>query len=339
MTRIDKTGWRYYNRNTTFLYQSSRMDPLTSIVALLRPRAAFSKPITGRGVWGVRYEAHSTPSFGIVQTGRCWLTLENEKPRLLERGDFILLPFTPAFTLASEPGAECAPGRPSRSGVRHGDPKGGPTFRMIGGTFEIDLVNAALLQLVSQTIHIRAAEFDTGRLTNILTLILDEYGSARPGRETILQHFLEAMLVEALRWPCLSNASVPPGIIAGLRDPSISRALRALHSDTAHGWSVAKLARCCGMSRSAFAARFGATVGCAPMEYLARWRMSLAQDALSRGGISLDRLAVEIGYQSGSAFSTAFRKRLGCAPGAFARKTRHSVAAREPSAGREFVKR
>jgi AraC-like DNA-binding protein len=55
------------------------------------------------------------------------------------------------------------------------------------------------------------------------------------------------------------------------------------------------------------------------MEYLSRWRISLAMDALCRGGVSLDRLADEVGYQSASAFSTAFRRRIGCAPGEFAR--------------------
>src|SRR3954451_5349431 len=89
---------------------------------------------------------------------------------------------------------------------------------MIGGTFEVDIVNAALLELVSHTIHIRGAEFDTGRLTRMIDLILDEYASQRPGRDTILQHFLEAMLIEALRWPCLSSQFVRPGLIAGLRD-------------------------------------------------------------------------------------------------------------------------
>ena len=63
------------------------------------------------------------------------------------------------------------------------------------------------------------------------------------------------------------------------------------------------------------------------MEYLSRWRMTLARDALSRGAMSLDRLAEAIGYESASAFSTAFRKRLGCAPGAFARSHRVAEAA------------
>jgi AraC-like DNA-binding protein len=309
------------------------MDPLTGIVALLRPRAAFSKPITGRGRWGVRYEAQQTPSFCIVRAGHCWLTLEGHQPMRLEQGDFLLLPLTPAFTLESELGTDCIPGRPSRQGVRHGDPKGPPDFRMIGGTFEVDLANAALLELVSQTIHVRAAEFDTGRLTRMIDLILDEYGSQRPGRDTILQHLLEAMLVEALRWPFLSTQLVSPGLIAGLRDAAISRTLRTMHSDVGHGWTVAELARCAGMSRSAFATRFVATVGCTPMEYLARWRMSLAQDALSRGGKSLDHLAVEIGFQSASAFSTAFRRRVGYAPGAFARMARESHRVGSTSSG------
>jgi AraC-like DNA-binding protein len=295
------------------------MDPLTDIVTLLRPHGAFSRPITGRGKWGVRYDAQSSPSFCIVLEGKSWLIMEGDAPRLLERGDFLLLPFTPAFSLVSELGAECIPGRPSRKGVRHGDPKGTPDFRMIGGTFQIELVNAGLLELMSQKIHIRAAEFDTSRLTRIIDLIMDEYATERPGRDAILQRFLEAMLVEALRWPSLGHESLPPGLIAGLRDAPISGALRAMHSAVRHGWTVAELAKRAGMSRSAFAARFVAIVGCAPMEYLSRWRMSLAQDALSRGGKPLDQVAEEIGYESASAFSTAFRRRSGCAPGAFAR--------------------
>jgi len=83
--------------------------------------------------------------------------------------------------------------------------------------------------------------------------------------------------------------------------------------------TVAALARIVGMSRSAFAACFAATMGRAPMEFLSRWRMNLAQDALSRGGTSLDRLAEEIGCESASAFSAAFPKRVAMAPGAFAR--------------------
>ena len=78
-----------------------------------------------------------------------------------------------------------------------------------------------------------------------------------------------------------------------MQDPALARVLRAMHADVRAGWTVAGLAQLAGMSRSAFSARFSRTLGCAPMEYLLRWRMTLAQDALSRGGRSLDRLAEE----------------------------------------------
>ena len=303
------------------------MDPLTDIIALLRPHAVFSKPITGRGSWGVRYDAYDAPSYCILLGGRCWLSLEDGAPLLLERGDFMLLLSTPAFAMFSEPDVECAPGRPAEAPVRHGDPEGTPDFRMFGGTFQIERANAALLGLLPDAIHVRSAEHDTGRLARIIDLIMDEYAAERPGRDMILERFLEVVLVEALRGDGFRNeSSVPAGLFPGMRDAPIAGALRAMHSDVRRGWTVAELAKHAGMSRSAFATRFAATVGCAPMEYLSRWRMALAQDSLSRGVKSLDRLADEIGYESASAFSTAFRRRLGCSPGAFARSRRAEQA-------------
>lgn len=141
----------------------------------------------------------------------------------------------------------------------------------------------------------------------------------------VLQRHLDVMLVECLRRPGISHGTAPAGLLEGMRDPALARVLRALHSDVRAGWTVAELAKLAGMSRSTFSARFSQALGCAPMEYLLRWRMTLAQDALSRSKKPLDRIAEEMGYESASAFSTAFRRRMGCSPGAFARSKRDIV--------------
>ncbi len=299
------------------------MDPFNDLIALLRPSTVFSKSITGRGRWGVRYAPYDAPGFAIVLAGRAWLAVDGADPVLLDRGDFVLLPASPAFAMLSHPDAECVAGQLSLRALRHGDPDGAPDFQMLGGTFQLHPVNAPLLvALLPAMIHIRAAEGDTGRLARLIEFIMEECAADRPGRDTILERYLEVMLVECMRWPGLARDTLPAGLLAGMRDPAMARVLRAMHSDMRAGWTVAELGKLAGMSRSAFSARFSEVLGCAPMEYLSRWRMTVARDALSRGGKALDRLAEDIGYESASAFSTAFRRRVGCSPGAFARSIR-----------------
>jgi len=296
------------------------MDPLSDMIALLRPSAAVSKPISGKGRWAVQYDAHDAPGFTIILAGEAWLTLEGTEPIRLAEGDFLLLPTTPAFSLASEPYVLGTLVAPRDEAVRHGDPDGSPDFMALGGSFAFERVNASLLlSLLPERIFIPASEGRSTRFGRLIDLLAEECATDYPGKELIIRRMLEALLVEALRWRSLGDEAVPAGLLSGMQDPAIARALQAIHADVRASWTVAELASIAGMSRSAFSARFGEVLGCAPIEYLMRWRMTIAKDALARGNKTLDRIAEEIGYESASAFSTAFRKRLGCPPGQFAR--------------------
>lgn len=298
------------------------MDPFSDVIALLRPSTAVSKPISGRGRWGVRYAAHDAPGFAIVLDGECWLSFQGGEPVRFRNGDFLLLPTTPPFTLSSHLGIRCEARDPLDVPVRHGEQEGEPDFVALGGTFRIERVNAPLLlALLPSIIHIPASEGRTGRLHRVIELIAEECRNDEPGKEMLLQRLLEVLLVEALRWRDIDSNADRVCLLRGMRDLLLARVLRAMHADVRAEWTVAGLAKLAGLSRSAFAARFGEALGCGPIEYLARWRMALAKDALIRGTKTLDGIAEEIGYESASAFSTAFRKRLGCSPGRFARLT------------------
>jgi AraC-like DNA-binding protein len=304
------------------------MDPLSDVIALLRPNTAISKPISGRGRWGVRYVAHDAPGFTIILKGACWIAFEGEQPLKLEKGAFLLLPATPAFTLSSHPGIACEPRDPMDVPVRHGEQEGEADFESLGGTFRIEAANAPLLlALLPRMIHVPPSEGRSVRFGRVIDLIMEECGGDEPGKDLILGRMLEVLLVEALRLHGVATDDDRAGLLNGMRDPALARVLGAMHADVRADWTVASLARIAGQSRSAFAARFGAVLGCGPIEYLVRWRMALAKDALLRGAKTLDRIADEIGYESASAFSTAFRKRLGCPPGKFAR----SSSATEPA--------
>ena len=152
-------------------------------------------------------------------------------------------------------------------------------------------------------------------------MIGEEADTDRPGRDLILEHLVQALLVEALRFRPASVARQSQGLLAGLCDPALARALRDIHVDVARRWTVAELARTAYMSRAVFAERFAQKVGMPPMQYLLEWRMAIAKDMLRRDGPPLAEVAERVGYQSASAFSTAFRRLTGCSPGVFARST------------------
>ena len=214
----------------------------------------------------------------------------------------------------------CAPVAPRNEAVRHGEQEGEPDFVAMGGSFTFERVNAPLLlSLLPRQIYIPASEGRATRFGRLIELLAEECATDYPGKELIIQRMLEVLLVEALRWHSIEGQGVTAGLLNGMKDSSLVRAIQAMHSDVRANWTVAGLASIAGMSRSAFSARFCETIGCAPIEYLARWRMALAKDALVSGVKTLDRIAADIGYESASAFSTAFRKRLGCPPGQFAR--------------------
>lgn len=255
------------------------------------------------------------------------MSFENAPPIRLQAGDFLLLRTSPPLKLSSELGVDCDGEDSSENELRYGDPHGDPNYRMLGGKFSIDPVNAAsLLNLLPDRLHIRSSESDTSDLASLLRLITHEYFGESPGRDVVLERLLEVLLIESLRWYDLEAGAIQAGLLAGMHDPPIAQTLRAMHSKVNHGWTVAKLARHAGMSRSAYAKRFRDVVGCGPMEYLSRWRMCLAQDALARGSDRLEAIASMVGYRSATSFSNAFRRSMGCPPRAFSRSRNKTIS-------------
>src|ERR671916_1744589 len=106
---------------------------------------------------------------------------------------------------------------------------------------------------------------------------------------------------------------------SALQDQQIGRALTLIHRDPARAWTVDSLAREIALSRSAFAARFTQLVNEPAMQYVTRWRMQVAQNALETEGATVAELSGRLGYQSEAAFARAFKRMTGVAPGAVKR--------------------
>ena len=295
-------------------------DPLAEVVTLLQPNASFSKVVNGAGSWRVSRSEAGCPFYSVILDGSLRLAVHGHEEMTLETGDFVLIPSAYDFTMSSlEPPAvedagtypvELSPGE-----YRIGCKDGLPDVRALIGYCVFGSTNAALLlSLLPQLVHVRGER----RLATLVQLLDEESRQRRPGREVILAHLLEVILIEALR--SMKGPEASPGLVRGLGDERLAVALRLMHERPTHPWTVAELATETALSRSAFFERFRQAVGVAPMGYLLHWRMALARDLLRREDGGVADVAKRVGYSSASTFSVAFARHVGLSPMQYARE-------------------
>jgi AraC-like DNA-binding protein len=179
-----------------------------------------------------------------------------------------------------------------------------------------------LLTALPRMIHLPAADprAAAGWLGTLLSIASQESGREQAGGENVLSRLSELMFVEAVRRYLETLSPDQKGWLAGLRDPVVGQALAALHSEAREPWTVERLARVVGVSRSVLAERFTEMVGQPPMQYLALWRMQLASRLLVDGA-QVVVVAEAVGYESEAAFSRAFKKLVGQSPATWRKET------------------
>ena len=152
-------------------------------------------------------------------------------------------------------------------------------------------------------------------LHSALELLFAETDRVRCGQRLLADRLFEVVVLQLLRWLLdhPQEAGVRPGLITGLSDPRMARALTAMHEAPGEPWTLERMAERAGMSRTAFANNFREVVGQTPADYLTGWRVALAQSRL-REGRPIKTLAEELGYANPSALSRAFTAKVGMSP-------------------------
>jgi AraC-like DNA-binding protein len=148
-----------------------------------------------------------------------------------------------------------------------------------------------------------------------LDLLFAETDHVRCGSRLLADRLFEVVLIQLLRWVIdhPQAVGVSSGLVMGLSDPRLARALVALHAAPNEDWSLARMAAVAGMSRSAFAEAFKHVTGTTPAAYLTDWRLTVASSLL-RAGRPQKLVAAELGFATASSLSRAFKQRFGAGP-------------------------
>ena len=146
-------------------------------------------------------------------------------------------------------------------------------------------------------------------------LFREAFANAACGRGHIVNRLFEVVLILILR-TLMNRGTVEEGLLAGMAHPRLAKALVAIHESPHKSWSLDQLATRAGMSRSHFATVFHQVVRTPPGDYLACYRVSVAQDLLRRGE-PVKSIAGAVGYGSTAALSRAFTAITGQSPRAW----------------------
>lgn len=318
------------------LASTQRMDPLSEVLALLKPQSLSSGGFVVQGDMAIYFPKHQGIKCYAMLAGQCWLVVEGvPDPVLLDAGDCFLLPRGMPFQLTTDLSLEpvhytIAWGRISKTNEVPVPPEG--ARYIAGGFFGFTGSHAEmLLHSLPPIVHIRG-ESDKTAMRWALERLREELRDPQPGSSLMAQQLAYTMLIQALRLHLADGSSAGHSWLSALSNKHMSLAIASIHDAPGHSWTLQSLAERVGMSRSVFALRFREIVGVTPMGYLTRWRMLLAADRLKNSSQDLSVIAQSLGYESESAFGKAFRRVMGCSPRQYTRLATPCAMPLKPSA-------
>lgn len=241
------------------------------------------------------------------------------EPLALASGDIALMARGCDHVLSVVPGLEGVTVRPLGEAAPEGEAADPAASAVISGAYQFwnAPIHPFFAELPAWAV-LRAAELPRlGPLALATGLIETELRGAEPGRSIIVHGLLDVTFAYALRELSGRCAQAHAGWSHAARDPQIRRTLALMHEDCAHPWTLEELAQRAGLSRTALAERFRATMGDTPLNHLRTIRMQRAMHLLADTGQRLEAVAAAVGYQDAFGFSKVFKRTTGLSPREF----------------------
>jgi AraC-like DNA-binding protein len=303
------------------------MDAVAGLLDGPRARGAFLLRSSMDPPWSLRIQDEAPLTLVALVCGRAVVIPDAGQVVTLGRGDVAIVRGPDPYTVADDPatapqvvihpGQRCTtPDGQELGGMRDlgvrtwGNSPDGATV-MLTGTYQVDgEVSRRLLRALPGLLVLRDDDWDSP----LIALLASEVVVDEPGQEAVLDRLLDLLLVAVLRAWFARPESEAPAWYRAYADPVVGPALRMLHNNPAHPWTVAALAAATGVSRAALARRFNDLVGEPPMTFLTGWRIALAADLLREPGATIGSVAPQVGYRSPFALSVAFKRVRGISP-------------------------
>jgi AraC-like DNA-binding protein len=265
---------------------TARLDRLSALLEGLAPQITVRH--AGDVLTAAKYASEDVHFLRLllITRGKTWIRLGNKERQSFAAPAIAVLRGDCSYSLvpckgASAPGVMCVEAR----------------FNGPAGAVLLEAFACPLLMPLNES----EPELDL-----VVQLIAFEVAQPRCGQPALLARAGDILFIGLLRH-LIAYPRTAFGLLNGLSDHRIARALVAIHGAPHMSWTLDTLAQEAGMSRTAFAILFREAMNRTPGSYLAQLRLSIARRAVDNG-YGLKRAARESGYASTTALSRALAR-------------------------------
>ena len=259
---------------------TDRDSVLETVLGAYRMRVEITADVRYCGTWYDQEPATRFGQFHLLTEGECWVSgAALEQPLQLRRGDLIVFPAGVRHVLSSS----ADPHLPATE-----DP--GDSAMLCGELEFITGTSNPIFSALPAYFVVRADDSSEG-FRQLASMLTETSRDRRWGRQLVQNKLADSLFTMAV---C----------------EYVRRAERPRED-----WTIQSMAQCAGMSRTAFAELFSATVGLPPIQYLAQWRATEARRLLKNRRFSVAAVADMLGYRSEAAFRRFFKRIEGIGPG------------------------
>ena len=307
------------------------MDALSEVLRFARFTAGVTLDATARAPWCVSVAASTSVARAhLLIDGECAIKTGAGTEIALKAGEIAFLPRGDAHLIGSSLDADAKslstlvkapiPGElvPTHVGG------GGAATRWIvlSSSCERHLADP-LLSALPDVMRVDLANASAFHwLTDALGLTLSASAAPPVGAAAQRSRLAELVLIEAISRHVAWLPTGGTGWLAGLNDRFVGRALALVHGRPSEPWTVERLGRHVGLSRSALADRFSEVMGEPIFAFLTRWRLLVAAENLLTTPRPIEAIAHDAGYESAGAFSAAFKRAFGKPPSIWRKRRR-----------------
>lgn len=251
--------------------------------------------------WKSTFPCEKSFGFHVVLKGPVTIQVAERKSFVVNTGDIVLMTRGVLHTLNAEQGCSVVSGA-----YQFWNEPIHPFFK--------DIPTWNLIKADSIPIH--------DPIQKSLELLSLEQYQEGIGKETVTLALLDMLFTLIIRKVINDKSITKAGWSVAVKDPELSQVINRLHEDPSYPWSLEKIAKDAGISKSSLASKFKRKLGDSPLHYLNTIRIQKAMDLLSNTEMSVEQIADELGFSDPFVFSKSFKKRTKTSPRDYRKNSR-----------------